>query len=156
VEAAEALRERTEGWVAAVVLAALSLRGREDAGARAADLSGDQREIAVYLVEEVLERQPEDLKRFLLATSILERMTGPLCDAVLGSAGSAASLEALARSNAFVIPLDHRREGYRYHHLFADLLRAELDRRHPELLPVYRRRAAAWCELHETPGEAFR
>jgi LuxR family maltose regulon positive regulatory protein len=133
----------------------LSLRGCEDAGCRAADLSGDQHQIADYLVEEVLERQPEHLKRFLLGTSILERMTAPLCDAVLGTTGAAASLEALARSNAFVVPLDDRGGWYRYHQLFADLLRAELGRRHPELLPLYRRRAARWCELNGIPGEAF-
>jgi LuxR family transcriptional regulator, maltose regulon positive regulatory protein len=154
-EAAEALRERTEGWAAAVALATLSLRGRDDAAVRAAGLSGDQRQIADYLVEEVLERQPEQLKRFLLGTSILERMSGPLCDAVLGIGDAAGSLEALARSNAFVVALDDRREWYRYHHLFSDLLRAELKRRHPELLPVYLRRAAAWCERHGIPGEAF-
>ena len=82
-------------------------------------------------------------------------MTAPLCDAVLGTADAAGSLEALARSNAFVVPLDDRREWYRYHHLFSDLLRAELKRRHPELLPVYLGRAAGWCESHGTPGEAF-
>jgi DNA-binding CsgD family transcriptional regulator len=140
--AAEALRERTEGWAAAVMLAALSLRGRDDADARAAELSGDQTEIADYLLEEVLERQPEHLKRFLLGTSILERMTAPLCDAVLGTTDAAASLEAPARSNAFVIAVDNRREWYRYHHPFGDLFRAELGRRRPELLSVYRRRAA--------------
>jgi LuxR family transcriptional regulator, maltose regulon positive regulatory protein len=154
-EAAEALRERTEGWAAGVVLATLSLRGREDAGRRAAGLSGDQTEIADYLLEEVLERQPERLKRFLLGTSVLERMTASLCDAVLGTTDAAASLEALARSNAFVVPLDDDREWYRYHHLFRELLGAELGRRHPELLPLYRRRAARWCEQHGTPGEAF-
>jgi LuxR family transcriptional regulator, maltose regulon positive regulatory protein len=154
-ETAEALRERSEGWAAAVVLATLSLRGRDDADARAAGLSGDQTQIADYLLEEVLERQPERLKRFLLGTSILERMTAPLCDAVLGTADAAASLEALAQSNAFVVPLDDRREWYRYHHLFGDLLRTELGRRHPELLPMYRRRAASWCERHGSPGRAF-
>ncbi len=153
--AAEALRERTEGWAAAVVLATLSLRGRDNAAARAAGLSGNQEQIADYLLEEVLKRQPEHLKRFLLGTSILERMTAPLCDAVLGTADAAISLETLARSNAFVVPLDDRREWYRYHHLFSDLLRAELKWRHPELLPVYLGRAADWCELHGTPGEAF-
>jgi LuxR family maltose regulon positive regulatory protein len=154
-EAAEALRERTEGWAAGVVLAALSLRGREDADARAAGLSGDQTQIADYLLEEVLERQSEHLKSFLLGTSILERMTAPLCDAVLGTTDAAASLEALARSNAFLARIDDQREWYRYHHLFRELLRAELGRRHPELLAVYRRRAASWCEQHGTPGEAF-
>ncbi|MGZ6588080.1 MAG: AAA family ATPase, partial [Solirubrobacteraceae bacterium] len=154
-EAAGALCERTEGWAAAVVLATLSLRGRDDAAVRAAGLSGNQQQIADYLVEEVLERQPEHLKRFLLGTSILERMSAPLCEAVLGIDDAAGSLEALARSNAFVVPVDDHREWYRYHHLFSDLLRAELKRRHPELLPVYLRRAAGWCEAHGTPGEAF-
>jgi LuxR family maltose regulon positive regulatory protein len=154
-EEAEALCERTEGWAAAVVLAALSLRGRDDAGARAAALSGDQARIADYLLEEVLERQPEQLKRFLLGTSILERMTAPLCDAVLDTTDAAASLEALARSNAFVVPIDDHREWYRYHHLFGSLLRAELARRHPELIRLYLGRAARWCGLHGTPDEAF-
>jgi len=154
-ESAEALRERTEGWAAAVVLAALLLRGREDAAERAADLSGDQQQIADYLIEEVLNREPEDLRTFLLGTSILDRMTAPLCNAVLRIENAADSLEGLARSNAFVIPLDDRREWYRYHHLFGDLLRAELERRHPELLRVYLVRAASWCEVYGAPGEAF-
>ena len=144
--AAEALCERTEGWAAAVALATLSLRGRDDADMRAAGLSGNQQQIADYLVEEVLERQPDHLKRFLLGTSILDHMTAPLCDAVLGTDDAAGSLEDLARSNAFVVSLDDHREWYRYHHLFGDLLRAELKRRHPELLPVYLGRAADWCE----------
>ncbi len=152
---AGALWERTEGWAAAVALATLALRGRDDGAVRAADLSGDQQQIADYLLEEVLERQPDHLKRFLLGTSILDHMTGPLCDAMLGTTDAAGSLEELARSNAFVISLDDHRESYRYHHLFSDLLRAELKRRHPELLPVYLRRAAGWCEEHGSPGEAF-
>jgi LuxR family maltose regulon positive regulatory protein len=154
-EAAEALRERTEGWAAAVALATVSLCGRGDAAVRAAGLSGNQQQIADYLLEEVLERQPDHLKRFLLGTSILDHMTAPLCDAVLGTDNATGSLEALARSNALIVPLDDHREWYRYHHLFSDLLRAELKRRHPELLPVYLGRAAAWCERHGTPDEAF-
>ena len=153
--AAGALWERTEGWAAAVALATLALRGRADGAARAAGLSGNQQQIADYLLEEVLERQPDHLKRFLLGTSILDHMTAPLCDAVLGTTDAAGSLEDLARSNAFVVSLDDHREWYRYHHLFSDLLRAELKRRHPELLPVYLRRAAGWCEQHGSPGEAF-
>lgn len=153
---AGALCERTEGWVAAVVLAALSLRGRENAAARAAGLSGDQAQIADYLLEEVLERQPEHLRSFLLGTSVLEQMTAPLCDAVLGTSGAAASLEALSRSDGFLVPLDDRRRWFRYHHLFRDLLRTELDNRHPGLAEVYLRRAGEWCEQHGTPGEAFR
>ena len=154
-EAAEALRERTEGWAAAVALATLSLRDRDDAAARAAGLMGTQQQIADYLLEEVLERQPGTLKTFLLGTSILDRMTPPLCDAVLGTDDAADSLEALARSNAFVVPLDDRGGWYRYHHLFSDLLRAELNRRHPQLLSMYLERAAEWCELHGSPDEAF-
>ncbi len=153
--AAGALCERTEGWAAAVALATLALRGRHDAAVMAAGLSGDQQQIADYLLEEVLERQPDHLKRFLLGTSILDQMTAPLCDAVLGIHDAAGSLEALAHSNAFVVSLGDHREWYRYHHLFGDLLRAELNRRHPELLPVYLRRAADWCERHGLPGEAF-
>ena len=153
--AAGALCERTEGWAAAVALATLALRGRDDAAVTAAGLSGNQQQIADYLVEEVLDRQPDRLKRFLLGTSILDHMTAPLCDAVLGTDDAAASLEDLARSNAFVVSLDDHREWYRYHHLFRDLLRAELKRRHPELLPVYLERAADWCERHGAPGEAF-
>ncbi len=153
--AAGALCKRTEGWAAAVALIALALRDREDGAVKAAGLSGDQQQIADYLVEEVLDRQPEHLKRFLLGTSILGHMTAPLCDAVLGVDDAAGSLAALARSNAFVISLDDHREWYRYHHLFRDLLRAELKRRQPQLLPVYLRRAADWCERHGSPGEAF-
>jgi LuxR family maltose regulon positive regulatory protein len=154
-ESAEGLRERTEGWAAAVMLAALSLGGREDAGERAARLSGDQQQIADYLLEEVLNNQPDHLRTFLLGTSILERMTAPLCNAVLEVENAADSLETLARSNAFVIPLDDRREWYRYHHLFSDLLHAELERRHPDLLHPYLVRAAGWCEAHGDPDEAF-
>ena len=152
---AEALRERTEGWAAGVVLAALSSRDRDDAAASSAGLAGTQPQIADYLLEEVLGRQPDNLKTFLLGTSILDRMTPPLCDAVLGTDDAADSLEPLARSNAFVVPLDDRGEWYRYHHLFGELLQAELKRRHPELLPVYLARAADWCEQHGTPEEAF-
>ena len=144
--AAGALWERTEGWAAAVALATLALRGRADGAVRAAGLSGSQQQIADYLLEEVLERQPDHLKRFLLGTSILDHMTAPLCDAVLGTTDAAGLLEDLERSNAFVVSLDDHREWYRYHHLFSDLLRAELKRRHPDLLPMYLRRAASWCE----------
>ena len=154
-EAAEALRERTEGWAAAVALATLSLRDRDDAATRAASLTGTQHQIADYLLEEVFGRQPGKLTTFLLGTSILDRMAPPLCAAVLGTDDAADSLEALARSNAFVVPLDDRGGWYRYHHLFSDFLRAELNRRHPELLPVYLGRAADWCELHGSPDEAF-
>ena len=128
---------------------------RDDAAVSAAGLTGTQPQIADYLLEEVIERQPDNLKTFLLGTSILDRMTQPLCDAVLGTNDATDSLEALARSNAFVVPLDDRGEWYRYPHLFSDFLRAELKHRDPELLLAYLKRAADWCELHGSPDEAF-
>jgi LuxR family transcriptional regulator, maltose regulon positive regulatory protein len=140
----ERLAERTEGWAAGLYLAGLSLRGREDARAFIASFHGDNRHVADYLAAEVLERQPEEIRRFLLRTSILERLSGPLCDAVLEAEGSAGLLGELERSNLFLVPLDDRREWYRYHHLFAQLLRLELAGREPELLATLHRRAAAW------------
>jgi LuxR family maltose regulon positive regulatory protein len=138
------LTERTEGWAAGLVLAGLSLRGREDASGFVASFHGDNRHIADYLGAEVLERQPEVVRTFLLRTSILDRLSGPLCDAVLQTQGSARLLGELERSNLFLVPLDDRRGWYRYHPLFAQLLRLELGRRDPGLLPVLHRRAAAW------------
>jgi len=154
-ELAGILCERTEGWAAAVVLAALVLSGREDSRERVADLSGNQQQIADYLIEEVLAAQSRELTEFLLGTSILERMTAPLCNAVLEIDTAAALIDELARANAFVIAVDDHREWYRYHHLFGELLRAELERRHPELLRPYLLRAASWCELHGRADEAF-
>jgi LuxR family maltose regulon positive regulatory protein len=138
------LAERTEGWAAGLVLAGLSLRGRQDPSAFIASFHGDNRHVADYLSAEVLARQPDIIRRFLLGTSILERLSGPLCDAVLEAQGSARLLEELERSNLFLVPLDDRREWYRYHHLFAELLRVELATREPALVPVLHRRAAAW------------
>ena len=154
-EEAEALRERTEGWAAGVALAALSSRDRDDAAASAAALAGTQPQIADYLLEEVLERQPDNLQD-VPARHVDPRPddAGPLRRGARTD-DAADSLEPLARSNAFVVPLDDRGEWYRYHHLFGELLRAELARRHPELLPVYLERAADWCEEHGSPEEAF-
>jgi LuxR family transcriptional regulator, maltose regulon positive regulatory protein len=143
-EDVERLAERTEGWAAGLYLAGLSLRGREDARAFIASFHGDNRHVADYLAAEVLERQSEEIRRFLLRTSILERLSGPLCDAVLEAEGSAGLLGELERSNLFLVPLDDRREWYRYHHLFAQLLRLELAGREPALLATLHRRAAAW------------
>jgi LuxR family maltose regulon positive regulatory protein len=140
----ERLTERTEGWAAGLVLAGLSLRGRQDSSAFIASFHGDNRHVADYLAAEVLERQPEELRTFLLRTSILERLSGPLCDAVLGAEGSAELLVELERSNLFLVPLDQRRQWYRYHHLFAQLLRLELASREPRLMAALHRRAAAW------------
>jgi LuxR family transcriptional regulator, maltose regulon positive regulatory protein len=141
---AQRLAERTEGWAAGLVLAGLSLRGRQDPSVFIASFQGDNRHVADYLSAEVLIRQPDTIRRFLLGTSILERLSGPLCDAVLEAQGSARLLEELERSNLFLVPLDDRREWYRYHHLFAELLRVELASREPGLLETLHRRAAAW------------
>jgi LuxR family transcriptional regulator, maltose regulon positive regulatory protein len=138
------LAERTEGWAAGLVLAGLSLRGREDPSAFIAAFHGDNRHVADYLGAEVLERQPEAVSSFMLRTSMLERLCGPLCDAVLETEGSAGLLDELERANLFLVPLDDRRQWYRYHHLFAQLLRLELASREPALLPTLHRRAAAW------------
>lgn len=154
-EQAVGLCTRTEGWAAGVVLAALAFHGREDGAARAAQLSGDQPEVAEYLLEEVLESQPEQLRTFMLGTSVLETMTPALVDAVLGTTGSATSLDALARADAFIVPADDCRETFRYHRLFQDFLRGELARRHPELVSAHLERAADWCEAHGASGDAF-
>jgi LuxR family transcriptional regulator, maltose regulon positive regulatory protein len=149
------LAERTEGWAAGLYLAGLSLRGRQDPSAFITAFSGDNRHVADYLGAEVLARQPEGIRRFLLRTSILERLSGPLCDAVLEAEGSARLLVELERSNLFLVPLDDRRQWYRYHHLFAELLRLELRHRDPELVPVLHRRAAAWHRLAGNLDEAI-
>ena len=141
-----ALEGRTEGWIAALQLAALSLRGRDDATAFIAGFAGDARYVVDYLVEEVLARQPEDVQSFLLETSVLDRLSGPLCDAVTGDGGGKAMLESLDRSNLFLVPLDDRRQWYRYHHLFADVLRARLLDEQADHIPELHRRASGWYE----------
>jgi LuxR family maltose regulon positive regulatory protein len=140
----ERLVERTEGWAAALYLAGLSLRGREDMSGFIASFHGDNRHVADYLGAEVLARQPDVVRTFLLRTSILERLSGPLCDAVLETAGSADLLRELERSNQFLMSLDDHREWYRYHHLFAELLSTELGSRDAPLVLALHRRAAAW------------
>jgi LuxR family maltose regulon positive regulatory protein len=150
-----ALGERTEGWIAALQLAALSMQGRDDLPSFIAEFSGDDRFIVDYLVEEVLQRQPEAMRTFLLKTSILSRLTGDLCDAVTGTTGGAAILETLDRTNLFVVPLDDHREWYRYHHLFAEMLRARLLDERPEQVDDLHRRASAWFRSHEQPAEAI-
>jgi LuxR family maltose regulon positive regulatory protein len=144
------LWEQTEGWVTGLYLAGLWLRGREDPGAFIASLEAGHRHIVDYLGTEVLARQPEVLRRFLLRTSILDRLSGSLCDAVLETEGSAEVLVELERTNLFLIPLDERGRWYRYHHLFGQLLRLELTNREPALVPVLHRRAAAW---HQAAGD---
>ena len=150
-----ALEGRTEGWIAALQLAALSMRGRDDVAGFIAGFAGDDRYIVDYLVEEVLQRQPERVRDFLLQTSILDRLTGPLCDAVTGQEDGKATLEALERGNLFVVPLDNSRRWYRYHHLFADVLRAHLLNERPERLPAVHRQASNWYEEHGMRSEAI-
>ena len=146
VENIATLERRTEGWIAGLQLAALSLRGHQDVGAFIEGFAGDNRFIADYLVGEVLGRQPAEVRSFLLQTAILDRLSGPLCDAVTGQDRGSARLEALERGNFFLVPLDDRRQWYRYHHLFAEVLRAYLAEELPDQLPVLHRRAAQWYE----------
>jgi LuxR family maltose regulon positive regulatory protein len=151
----DGLAERTEGWAAGLYLAGLSLRGRPDAGAFIASFKGDNRHVADYLGAEVLARQPDAIRTFLLRTSILDRLTGPLCDAVLTTQGSAEVLRELERSNLFLAPLDDHRQWYRYHHLFAQLLRLELAQHEGSLIPSLHRRAAAWYDAAGDIDEAI-
>src|SRR5438105_8698371 len=150
------LEDRTEGWIAALQLAALSLKGREDSASFIAGFSGDDRYIVDYLVEEVLKRQPDTVRSFLRDTSILDRLSGPLCDAVTGEDSGKTMLEALERANLFVVALDDRRRWYRYHHLFGDVLRARLLDEQPERVPQLHRRASAWYDRNGEPAEAIR
>ena len=141
-----ALEGRTEGWIAALQLAALSMQGRDDVAGFIAGFAGDDRYVVDYLVEEVLQHQPDRVQAFLLQTSILGRLSGPLCDAVTGQGGGKAMLEALDRGNLFLVPLDDRRRWYRYHHLFADVLQARLLDEQPGQVPDLHRRASAWYQ----------
>ena len=152
----EALEERTEGWIAALQLAALSIQGRGDAAGFIATFAGDDRYVVDYLVEEVLDRQPEDVRDFLLQTAILDRLSGPLCDAVMGRSGGKAMLDGLERRNLFLVPLDDRRQWYRYHHLFADVLLARLLDDHADLAAALHRRASAWYENKNELSPAIR
>ncbi len=155
-DAVVALVSRTEGWAAGLQLAGLSLRGRSDVAGLVASFSGSHRYVLDYLTEEVLERQPEAVRGFLLETSVLDRLSGALCDAVTGRADGQQMLEAIERANLFLVPLDQVRGWWRYHHLFADLLRARLQQQHPEQVPQLHRNAAAWCERHGLVDDAVR
>jgi len=155
-EAIDALETRTEGWIAVLQLAALSMQGRDDVAGFIAGFTGNDRYVVDYLVEEVLARQPDEIRSFLLRTSILDQLSGPLCDAVTGEAGGKATLEALERANLLVIPLDDRRQWYRYHRLFADVLRAHLEENQADQIPDLHRRASEWYEQHGERTEAIR
>ncbi len=141
-----ALATRTEGWIAGLQLAATSLQVRDDAHRFIQEFKGSNRYVLDYLVEEVLQGQPREVQGFLLETSVLDRLTGPLCDAVTERGGGQTMLEELERANLFIVPLDDERRWYRYHRLFADLLQKQLVQARPELVPVLHRRASAWHE----------
>ncbi len=149
------LHRRTEGWPVGLYLAALYLREGGSLGLAAASFGGDDRFVSDYMESEFFARISRRQRAFLTRTAVLERMSGPLCDAVLSVRGSAATLAELARSNLLLVPLDRRGEWYRYHRLFRDMLLAELHRLEPDLMPVLRRRAAQWQESNGAPGEAL-
>jgi ATP/maltotriose-dependent transcriptional regulator MalT len=150
------LETRTEGWIAGLQLAALSMRGRGDVSGFIRAFAGDNRYVVDYLVEEVLQQQPERIRSFLLQTSILERLNGPLCDAVTGQEDGRGMLEALERGNFFVVPLDDKRHWYRYHHLFADVLYAHLMQERSDRVPTLHRRASEWYEHNGSAADAIR
>jgi LuxR family transcriptional regulator, maltose regulon positive regulatory protein len=150
------LFRRTEGWAAGLHLAGLSLAGRSDAAAFIQTFAGDNRHIVDYLMAEVLDGQPPHVRSFLLRTSILERLGGALCDAMLQTSDSASVLEKIERENLFVVPLDMSRHWYRYHQLFGELLRTELRRSEPDLVADLHRRAATWLQTEGLVDEAAR
>ncbi|MFN8028400.1 MAG: LuxR C-terminal-related transcriptional regulator [Acidimicrobiia bacterium] len=149
-----ALEARTEGWIAALQLAALSMQGRADPAEFIASFAGDDRFVVDYLVGEVLQRLPDDVRQFLLRTSVLDRCTGSLCDVVADTTNGQQMLADLERDNLFVVPLDDRREWYRYHQLFAEVLRAHLADEDPTAPASLHRRAAQWYAAHGEPTAA--
>jgi LuxR family transcriptional regulator, maltose regulon positive regulatory protein len=151
-----ALESRTEGWIAGLQMAALSMQGRPGRATFIQAFTGSHRFVLDYLAEEVLQRQPAAMRNFLLQTAILDRLSAPLCDAVTGRAESREMLEALERANLFLIPLDDQRHWFRYHHLFADVLRAQALAEQPDQIPVWHRRASEWYEHNGLPAEAIR
>jgi LuxR family maltose regulon positive regulatory protein len=153
-EDAVLLQRHTEGWAIGIYLAALSIGTHGSMDDALAAFSGEDRYVVDYVRSEFLDKLPAEDVHFLTATAVLERLCGPLCDAVLKSSGSALKLEALERSNLNVVPLDRTREWYRYHHLFRDALRSELQHREPAMVPALHRRAADWLEAHGEPSAA--
>ncbi|HKF37725.1 MAG TPA: Fic family protein, partial [Ktedonobacteraceae bacterium] len=154
-EQVTALQMRTEGWIAGLQLAALSLQGRDDLAGFIDTFTGNHHYVVDYLVEEVLMRQPAAVQDFLVQTCILDRLCGPLCDAVRGRDDSQARLAHVERSNLFLLALDDERQWYRYHQLFAEALRDRLQQTHPALVPELHRRACRWFEQHQLFDEAI-
>jgi LuxR family maltose regulon positive regulatory protein len=150
------LDARTEGWAAALQLAALSLQGREHPAQFIAGFAGNDRFVVDYLADEVLDRQPADVRTFLLQTCVLDRLSAPLCDAVTDRPGGRAMLQSLERQNLFVVPLDDHRRWYRYHRLFADVLQSRLLDERPDDLVALHRRASDWYDLAGEPERAVR
>jgi LuxR family maltose regulon positive regulatory protein len=151
-----ALEARTEGWAAGLQLAALSVQHRPDIGGFLDAFTGTHRYVLDYLSEEVLGRLQEPVRRFLLETSILERLSGPLCDAVTGRDDSQVMLEELERANLFLVSLDDDRRWWRFHNLFADVLRAQLGKLYPDVPRKLHRRAGGWCEQGGLIDQAIR
>jgi LuxR family maltose regulon positive regulatory protein len=151
-----ALVARTEGWAAGLQLAALSLQGHTDAAGFVAAFSGSHRFVLDYLADEILDSQAGPVRAFLLETSVLERLSGELCDAVTDRAGSQAMLQDIERAGLFLVPLDEIRGWWRYHQLFADLLRARLQAEQPGRMAALHRAAAAWCDEHDLADDAVR
>ena len=149
------LMERTEGWPAGVYLAALSLRGHPSPHTFVRQFTGDNRFVVDFLAQEVLSRQPRKIRQFLTRTSVLGRFCAPLCDAVTGSANAVKILDVLERENLFMVPLDDTRQWFRYHHLFAQVLRGQLTRTEADLVPALHRRASTWHRLHGSADEAI-
>ena len=149
------LETRTEGWIAALQLAALSMQGRQDTSTFVSQFAGDNRYLVDYLVEEVLAHQPEPVRDFLLQSAHLDRLSGPLCDVVLDRDDSGRTLVALERANLFLVALDDKREWYRYHHLFADVLRARLFADQPDLVVRLHQRASRWYQAHGATDQAI-
>lgn len=155
MEEVAALEARTEGWIASLQLAALSMQGHQDVPGFIQAFAGDHQYIVDYLVEEVLKHQPEPIRNFLLKTAILDRLNGALCDAVTSQTGGKARLETLQRGNFFIIPLDDKRHWYRYHHLFAEVLHMHLMTEQPDQVPALHRRASEWYEQNGSVAEAI-
>jgi LuxR family maltose regulon positive regulatory protein len=154
--AVAALQQRTEGWAAGLRLAVISLLGHHDPERFVAEFSGTDRTVAEYLLAEMLERQPDEVQQLLLQTSLLDRVNGELADLLTGRPGSERILLDLEEANAFVVSLDLERTWFRFHHLFADLLRLELRRTRPEEVPTLHRRAAGWFSEHGQVVDAIR
>ncbi len=150
-----ALEGRTEGWIAGLQLAAISLRGQSDISGSIRSFTGSNRYVLDYLIEDVLDQQPDEIETFLLQTAILDQMTASLCDAVTRQEDSQSILENLERTNLFIVPLDDERGWYRYHQLFADLLQQRLEQVIPERIPALHRRASEWYEQEEQWPDAI-